>query len=172
MKYPYYDMSVPVVRKTLVNLKAFLKKGEAFAKEKSIHEEVMLGLRLAPNMFSLVRQVQIATDNAKGITARLAEMEPPKMEDNEKTFEELYQRIDRTIAFLDTLTPEQFANSAEAKVRLVYFPGKHYLGKEYLPMYGLPNFFFHVVTAYDILRSNGVVIGKGDYLDSMPSHDD
>lgn len=172
MKYPYYEMSVPVFIKSLNNLKTILEKAEKFAADKKVAESVLLESRLYVDMFSLVRQIQIAADNAKGTAARLAGMEPPKMEDTEKTFAELRTRLDKTVTFLETLKPEQFENSAEAKIRLHYYPGKHFLGADYLPSSGLPNFFFHMTTAYGILRHLGVEIGKNDFLGDVPSHDD
>lgn len=172
MKYPYYEMSVPVFIKSLNNLKGILEKAEKFAAEKKVAESVLLESRLYIDMFPLVRQIQTAADQAKGTAARLAGMEPPKMDDNEKTFAELRTRLEKTVEFLETLKPEQFENSAEAKVRLPYYPGKHFLGADYLPSSGLPNFFFHLTTAYDILRHLGVNIGKTDYIGNVPAHED
>jgi len=172
MKYPYYEMSVPVFIKSLNNLKGILEKAEKFAAEKKVAESVLLESRLYVDMFPLVKQIQVAADGAKGTAARLAGMEPPKMEDNEKTFAELRTRLEKTVEFLETLKPEQFENSAEAKVRLPYYPGKYFPGESYLPFSGLPNFFFHLTTAYGILRHLGVEIGKSDYIGDVPSHED
>lgn len=172
MKYPYYEMSVPVFIKSLNNLKGILEKAEKFAAEKKVAESVLLESRLYVDMFALVRQIQTAADQAKGTAARLAGMEPPKMDDNEKTFAELRTRLEKTVEFLETLKPEQFENSAEAKVRLPYYPGKHFLGADYLPSSGLPNFFFHMTTTYGILRHLGMNIGKTDYIGEVPSHAD
>jgi hypothetical protein len=119
-----------------------------------------------------VKQVQIASDNAKGTAARLVGIEPPKMEDSEKTLAELVVRIDKTLAFLTTFKPEQFSVAAGTQIRLPYFPEKHFLGGEFLPEYGLPNFFFHVVTAYAILRHVGMNIGKADYMGSVSMYND
>lgn len=172
MEYPYYEMSVPVFIKSLNNLKGILEKAEKFAAEKKVTESVLLESRLYVDMFPLVKQIQTAADQAKGTAARLAGMEPPKTEDGEKTFAELRARLDTTIAFLETLKPEQFEKAAEAKVRLPYYPGKYFPGESYLPHSGLPNFFFHLTTAYGILRHLGVDIGKADYIGNVPSHAD
>ena len=171
MKDPYYEFTVPLFVRSLTGLKQVLDKGSKFAGAKKVSDEVMLKSRLAIDMFDLTKQVQVARDNAKGSAARLAGVEVPKMEDNEVTFAELAARIDKTIAFLQTLTPAQFAGAAERKVSLPYFKDKHFIGSEYLPAYVLPNFYFHVVTAYDILRNLGVDIGKGDYVGEVPMYD-
>lgn len=172
MNDQYYQMTVPVFKRSLTALKGVLKKGEAFAKEKKVSEDVFLKHRLAFDMFDLTKQVQVASDNAKGSAARLAGVVPPSMEDNEKSFAELEARIDKTIAFLETLTPEHFKDAADRKIHLPYFKDKHFLGHEFASAYALPNFFFHVVTAYDILRHLGVNVGKADYMGEIPMYND
>ena len=166
-----YDMTVPVFVKSLTQLSALVDKAEAFAAEKKIEEGVMLQSRLVLDQFPFVRQIQIACDNAKGCVARLTGIEAPVMEDTEASFAELKERISKTIAFLETITPEQFEGGAERKVELMYFPGKHMLGADYLSSYALANFFFHVTTAYSILRHHGVVIGKQDFMGALPFKD-
>lgn len=169
MENPYYAFTVPVFINKLTALKGLLQKGEAFAKENGKSDEAMLGLKLWDDMFPLVKQVQIACDNAKAASSRLAGKEIPKMEDNETTFAELYARIDKTLAYLETFSPADFAGAADVKIKLPYFPeDSHFTGDGYLRFYALSNFLFHVVTAYDILRSNGVVIGKADYSAALP----
>lgn len=163
-----YALSVPVFRKGLLSLKTILKKGEDFAREKAMDPETLLSARLAPDMFPLVRQVQIASDNAKGISARLAGLEPPQMLDNEKNFAELYARIDNTLTFLDSLKSEAFQGGGERLLPFPYDKTKRLLGKDYLLEMSLPNFFFHVVTAYSILRNQGVPLGKNDYIGPLP----
>jgi hypothetical protein len=170
MKHPYFDITVPVFIKTLQNLDHLLSRGALYAIEKGISEETMLANRLMPDMFPLSRQIQIATDNAKGCAARLCGIEAPVMEDTETTVVELYERIGKTIAFLNTLTPEQFDGADVRKVYVKYFPDTHFLGHDYLTQYGLPNFFFHVNTAYALLRVMGVDIGKKDYLGHLTLH--
>lgn len=147
------------------NLKVVLDKGAAHAAANKIDPTVLLNSRLFPDMFPLVRQVQIASDNAKGGGARLAGMTPPKYEDNEASFPELNARIEKTVAFLQTLTPAQIDGAEEKTINLTLgqktlsFPGQAYL-------FGLvlPNLYFHVTTAYAILRHCGVPLGKEDFL--------
>jgi hypothetical protein len=121
-------------------------------------------MRLAPDQFPLVRQVQIATDTAKGCAARLSGTEPPKMEDTETTYEQLIARIDRTIAYVQSVKPEQLAGWEARKVSFSFRPGMHILGRDYLVQQAMPNFFFHVTTAYAIMRTAGVDVGKVDFL--------
>lgn len=163
-----YSVSVPVFKRMLENLKTILKKGEAHASAKGIDPHLLLEGKLAPDMFNLTRQVQIASDNAKGCSARLAGLEPPQMPDTEKTFEELYERMDKTIAFLETLKPDQFEGSEKRHIPFTYAEGKYLLGNEHLLQTSLPNFFFHVTTAYDILRHQGVELGKMDFIGELP----
>jgi hypothetical protein len=170
MQNPYYEMTVPIFIKTLQNLDHLLTVGAAFAIEKGISEETMLGNRLMPDMFPLSRQIQIATDNAKGCVARLCGIEPPVMEDAETTVAELHERIAKTIAFLETIKPEQLKSAGSREVHVKYFPDTHFHGHDYLTQYGLPNFFFHVNTAYALLRVMGVDIGKKDYLGHLTLH--
>jgi uncharacterized protein len=165
MSLTMYQASVPVFIRMLTNLSAVLKKGEAHAQTKKIEPAVLTGARLAPDMFPLVRQVQIATDQVKGCGARLAGMEVPKYEDNEQSFADLYARIDKTIAFLKSIKPEQLNGSEDRNVQLpVRDKTITIKGLDYLFERVYPNFFFHVTTAYAILRHNGVEIGKGDFL--------
>ena len=163
-----YDMTVPVFTKSLNQLSSLVDKAEAFAAEKKIEESVVLQSRLVLDQFPFVRQVQIACDNAKGCVARLTGVQAPVTEDTEATFAELKDRIGKTIAFLATITPEQFEGGAERKVELPYFPGKHMSGADYLSAYALANFFFHYITAYSILRHHGLNIGKQDFMGSLP----
>lgn len=167
-----YEMSVGMYMRTLKNLRGILEKAAVFAAEKKVEDSVILDSRIAVDMFPLVRQIRIACDNAKSIGAQLAGVEIPVMADEEKTIEELLRRVDKTLAFLATLTPEQFNGAESRKIKLRYFKDKHFIGAEFLPTYGLPNFYFHVVTAYDILRSLGVSIGKGDFTGELPFRED
>jgi len=165
MSLTMYQASVPVFIRMLTNLSAVLKKGEAHAQTKKIEPAVLTGARLAPDMFPLVRQVQIATDQVKGCAARLAGMEVPKYEDNEQSFADLYARIDKTMAFLKSVKAEQINGSEDRNVQLPVRDKTLTLkGLDYLFERVYPNFFFHVTTAYAILRHNGVDIGKGDFL--------
>jgi hypothetical protein len=160
-----YLASVPPILRALTNLKAILEKAAAHAEARKIAPSVLINARLYPDMFPLSRQVQIATDNAKGVVSRLAGLEAPKYEDNESTFPELVARIDKTIALLGTFKPEQIDGSEDKTITLPMHDKTLTLkGMPYLLDYVLPNIYFHVTTAYDILRHNGVEIGKQDFL--------
>lgn len=167
-----YNVTVPEFKRSLLALQAMLVKAEAFVAEKKITDSVLLGAFLAPDQFPFVRQVQIVCDNAKGTAGRLAGVEIPKMEDNEQSLKELQGRIDKTIAFLDTLKPEQFEGSEERVVPIYFLPGKMLYGLEYLNSLGLANFYFHLTTAYSILRHNGMNIGKSDYMGQINFRDE
>ena len=162
-----YAFTVPVFIKQLGGLKNVLAKAESFAKEKNISEESFLNERLAPDMFPLVKQVQLSSDHAKGATARLAGLEVPKFEDNEKTFAELYARIDKTIAFVQSDPTAMFADAATREIALAYWKGKHMNGLDYLRESALPNFYFHVTVAYCLVRHMGVALGKSDYINGL-----
>ena len=165
MSISMYLASVPPMLRALTNLRAILEKAAAHAEARKIAPSVLVNARLYPDMFPLSRQVQIATDNAKGAASRLAGMGPPKYEDNESTFPELVARIDKTIALLETFTPEQIDGSEDKTITLAMRDRTvTFQGMPYLLDYALPNFYFHVVTAYAILRHNGVEIGKHDFL--------
>ncbi len=170
MQNPYYDVTIPVFIKMLQNLDHLLTKGDSYAREKGITEETMLANRLAPDMFPLGRQIQIATDNAKAGVARLCGIEAPVMEDTETTVAQLRERIAKTIAFLESITKEQFDGAHDRKVEVKYFPGTHFVGYDYLTQYALPNFFFHMSIAYALLRAMGVDIGKKDYVGPLTLH--
>ncbi|MBY0309976.1 DUF1993 domain-containing protein [Patescibacteria group bacterium] len=171
MSISYYDTTVPVFIKNLENLKAFMAKGVAHAAQNSVAETDFLALQLSPDMFPLIRQIQISTDNAKGAVARLTGATPLALPDTETTWAELSARVDTVIEHLRTFTPGHFEKAGEAEVSLPYFPGKYFTGHDYLVEYVLPNFFFHINMAYAIIRSSGVPLGKGDYLGSLTLHD-
>jgi len=161
-----YTMSVPVFKQLLNSLSAILTKAEVLTTEKKFEPPVLLDARLFPDMFPLIRQVQIATDFAKSVSARLAGVDVPAYDDNEQSFTELQGRIGKTLSFIESLTPEQFEGSETREI--VLRPGtpkeKKMVGHTYLSNYGLPQFFFHVTTAYAILRHNGLEVGKGDFM--------
>lgn len=163
----YYDATVPVFIRMLQNLSEILQKAALFAAEKGMSEGEMLEGRLAPDQFALLKQIQVSADNAKNGAARLAGVEAPTFADDEKTVAELVERLDKTITYLQTFTSEQFTESAARKITLPYFPGKYIAGDEYVHYHLLPNFFFHVVTAYGIIRHLSVPLGKGDYLKGL-----
>jgi hypothetical protein len=149
----------------LNNLVGILEKGAGHCRENDIDESVMVGARLFPDMFPLARQVQIASDIAKRGGARLAGLEPDAVEDNEKTFDELIERVRNVIAFLDTLEPEQIEGSEDRSITFrLRGSDVTMAGQVFLLNFVMPNVYFHITTAYDILRHNGVVLGKPDYL--------
>ncbi len=162
-----YEFTVPVFIKMLGGLKGVLQK----AKEHGGDEAALLNDKLAEDMFPLVKQVQVATDNAKGVVSRLTKVETPKFEDTETTLAELDARIDKTIVFLQTVKEEDFAEATKAQVTLPWFPGKFMSGYDYAREYAIPNFFFHTATAYGIIRKNGVQIGKADFINGLPLQD-
>lgn len=165
MTISMYDATIPVWKHFLNNLSVLLDKTVAYADAKNIEHSVMLNARLYPDMFALTRQVQIASDNAKFGAARLAGVEAPKFEDDETNFAELQDRISKTIAFLDTITPQQLEGSENRDIILVIHDTKHEMkGLQYLLDRVQPNFYFHITTAYNIMRHNGVEIGKRDFL--------
>jgi len=169
MTISMYQVSIPVMSRMLGNLRQILAKAEAHAQAKKIDASVFLNGRLAPDMLPLVKQVQIASDNAKGPAARLAGVAVPAYEDKEATFADLYERIDRTVAFLGSFKAEQIDGSEERDIALPLRDSTmHFKGQAYLLGFALPNFYFHVVTAYAILRHLGVDIGKRDYIGPPP----
>jgi hypothetical protein len=165
MSLSLYQASVPVFQRMLGNLKAILEKAALHAQTKKIDESVFLGARLYPDMLAMSRQVQIAADFAKGPCARLAGQEVPKFEDSEKSFAELIARIDRTLAFIGAFKPEQIDGQEDRDITIsVAGNPMSFKGQTYLLHQALPNFYFHVTTAYAILRHNGVEIGKRDFI--------
>lgn len=165
MTLSMYQASVPVFMRMLNNLAGILQRAENQAEEKKFDPAVLIGSRLYPDMFPLSRQIQIASDTAKGASARLAGVEPPRYEDNEASFAELQARIAKTIAYLQTLSADQIDGSEARDIVLVSHGRElHYLGLDYLLNTALPSFYFHVTTAYAILRHNGINVGKKDYL--------
>ena len=165
MAISMYQASVPVFQKMLKNLDGVLDKAVASAEARKFDPAVLLNARLAPDMYAFTRQVQIATDHAKGAPARLAGLEPPKFEDNEASFADLKARLARVQAYLATLTPAQIDGSEERKIVLKFGPREfEFVGLPYLTQFVLPNFYFHYSMAYAILRHNGVDVGKRDFV--------
>ncbi|PSJ65601.1 DUF1993 domain-containing protein [Kumtagia ephedrae] len=165
MTMSMYRASVPVFQARLKGLAHCLRIAEANAAERKIDPAVLLAARLAPDMLSLTQQVQIATDHAKGAPSRLAQRDIVRFEDVEKSFPELQARITRTLDLLDTFEPAEIDGSEE---RTIEIKGRtrdlSFTGSDYLLHFALPNFYFHVTTAYGILRHNGVPLGKPDFL--------
>ena len=165
MKTSMYEASIPMFLQTLRTLKAILEKGVAHAEARKYDPNLLAATRLAPDMLPLTRQIQIASDAAKGAAARLTGVDPPKFEDNETTMADLVARLDKTIDYLQGFKPEQLDGSEDRTITIqtprqsFSFPGLIYLRH-----WAIPNFFFHVTTAYNLLRQAGVEIGKADYL--------
>ena len=160
-----YQTSVPVCIRTLNNLVGILEKAATYAETKKIDPNVLVNSRLSPDMFPLSRQVQIASDIARRGAAQLAGIEAPKFEDNETTFPELIDRLKKTISYLDTFKPEQIDGSEERTITLQMRDNTlSFQGMPFLLYFVLPNVYFHVTTAYDILRHCGVELGKIDFL--------
>lgn len=168
MTLSMYQASVPVFKQMLGGLSGVLAKAEAHAATRKIEPVVLLQSRLYPDMFALLRQVQVACDFAKSVSARIAGVDVPSFEDKEESFADLQARIAKTLAFVDSLSAAQIDGSEER--RIVTQAGtpkeKIFSGQSYLLNYGLPHFFFHTTTAYAILRHNGVEVGKKDFIGS------
>jgi hypothetical protein len=166
-----YAATVPPFRAMLKNLSAVMAKAEAHCEARKIDPAALLASRLYPDMLPFTSQVQIATDNIKGAAGRLTGAEIPKFEDGEKTFPELQARLDKTIAFLDTLTEAQFEGAAERDIVLQQRDRKlEFKGAPYLLQWANPNVYFHITTAYALLRHGGVEIGKKDFLSGGAAH--
>lgn len=169
MSIPMYQASVPVLARTLRNLSAILAKAAAHAEQHKIDPAVLLSTRLFPDMFPLLRQVQIATDMARGAVARLAGVERPALEDDETTIDELQARLGKSIAFIESMKPSQIDGSEEKSITLnLRGTEVQFAGLPYLLHYALPNVYFHVTTAYAILRHCGVPLGKPDFIGGVP----
>jgi hypothetical protein len=164
----FYELTIPQFTKTLKNLDAILAKAIPFAESKKIEPEVLLNSRLAPDQFSLLRQVQVACDTAKIGVSRLTTKDAPVHDDKETTLAQIRTRIDETIKFLNTIKESDFNGAAERKITTPRWEGKWLHGHEYVVQHTIPNFYFHVTVAYEILRHNGLEIGKKDYLGAMP----
>jgi hypothetical protein len=160
-----YQESVPVLTSFLTNLQAILQKAQQHVSEHKLDEAALLQARLFPDMFPFVRQVQIACDAAKGGVARLAGVEIPKFPDVETSFAELISRVEQTRAFVASVPVQAFESSAERQIVLQFGDWRReFNGAEFLRTWSLPNFYFHITTAYGLLRHNGVALGKMDYL--------
>lgn len=160
-----YSASVPVFTRLLKNLDGFLDKAVVYADSKKIEHNTLLTARLAPDMFHLIKQVQIATDNAKGCVARLAGVDVPAYEDKEASFADLKARIAKTLTFINSFKPEQLDGSEDKNIVLNFGPMKfEFTGLNYLLHFATMNVYFHVTTAYNILRHNGLDIGKKDFI--------
>ena len=166
MKISVQAVTVDLFTQSLTNLSALLEKGLAHATARKFDPSVLLNSRLAPDMFPLSRQVQIACDSAKNSVARVAALEPPRFEDNEKTIEELRARIARTIEYIKGVPTTAFEGAEDRDIRVPVGPDKFldFKGIDFIQRWAIPNVFFHITTTYALLRHNGVEVGKRDFL--------
>lgn len=167
---PLYEATVPQLSKMLKNLDRWLDKAVEHAKAKNFDPNTLLTARLAPDQYPLVKQIQAACDSAKSAGAHLAGKEPPKHPDTEQTLEEVKARIQTCLNFLETIKESDFVGAETRRVVLPFLPGKYVLGADYLNEMALPNFYFHITTAYAILRHNGVNVGKLDFIGGLKTH--
>ena len=163
-----FEMTVPQFTKTLHNLNQMLGKASTYAETKKFEMDVLLNARLAPDQFNLIRQVQIACDTAKLCAARLTGKEAPAHADTEKTLAEVKSRIESTVQYLNTFSTKDFTGSETKQITQPRWEGKYLTGHDYVLHHAVPNFYFHITTAYAILRHTGVDIGKKDYLGEIP----
>lgn len=163
-----FEITIPQFTKMLHNLNLIIAKAEQNATERKFEMDVLLNSRLAPDQFNFIRQVQIATDTAKLFAARLSGKDAPVWEDTEKSLPEIKARIEKTIQYLNTFKAEDFKGAEERHITQPRWEGKYITGFEYATQHAIPNMYFHITTAYSILRSNGVPVGKKDYLGEMP----
>lgn len=164
MQVSVYEISTQQFIVSLSGLKHILQKAEIAAKAKKYDTSVLLNTRLFPDMFPLNKQIQTACDAAKFCTSRLTDVSAPAFDDKESTWEDYIQRIDDTIEYLKQLEPEDFKEFEEKEIKFPWNPGQKLKGKDYLIQFALPNFYFHITTAYNILRSSGIELGKADFL--------
>lgn len=168
MAISIYDVSIPMLTRGLTNVSAMLDKAAAQAAEKKYDTAVLAQARLFPDMYPLVRQVQVACDTAKGAAGRLAGIEIPKHEDTETTFAELKARIAKTLDFLATVSAAQLQNADSRSIELKFPNGSwKFTATKYLTDFVLPNFYFHISMVYALLRKNGIDVGKGDFLGAI-----
>ena len=169
MSHPLFDATIPAFTRSLKALDACLDKAQVHADGLKCDVANILGSRLAPDMFPLGRQIQIACDFAKSISSRMAGLDVPSYEDNEVTLADFKARIAKTIAYINTITPAQFEGSETRAISIPMRDGskREYVGAPYLHHAGLPNFYFHLTSAYAILRHNGVQVGKKDFIGSV-----
>jgi hypothetical protein len=165
-----YDLTIPQFKNTLGQIEKWLDAAVEHAKTKSFEPNILLGLRLAPDQYPLSRQIQSACDTAKFTPARLTGKDAPKHPDTEQTIDELRTRIRAVLDYIDSFKPAELAGTETAQVKLPWLEGKYMLGADYVSQQQLPNFYFHATIAYEILRHNGVPLGKMDFLGHLSVH--
>ena len=169
MTISMYQVSVPIFIRYMNHLRQILEKGEAYAEEKNFEPEVLINARLAPDMFTLVKQIQVVTDVARRCIARLVDDELVSIEDNEQTFADLYQRINTTIDYLESIKPEQIDGTEDKNITMKFKShSMDFKGMNFVLYFSMPNVYFHVTTVYNILRNNGVALRKPDYTGELP----
>jgi hypothetical protein len=164
----FFELTVPQLQKTLRNLDNWMTTAEKHAEAKKFPVDNLIHCRLAPDQFTFARQVQTVCDNAKFLPGRLAGKEWPAHPDTETTFEQLHARIASVQGYLETFKPADFDGAADRRITLPWTEGKWMTAAEYVIQFALPNFYFHTVIAYEILRHNGVELGKRDYIGGIP----
>lgn len=167
MNHSVNDISVNQYTRSLKALKGILQKAQSFAQSRKFDENLLLQLRMAPDMFPLVKQVQIASDVAKATVAKLSGKTAPVFSDDEKTMTELIARVDKTISFLQEFKNETFKEYAQKQMTFPWYPGMSLMGEDYLSSYSIPNVYFHITTTYNLLRMHGVELGKADFLGDL-----
>jgi len=166
-----YEIVIPQFIRLLSNVNKYFDKAIEHADARKYDVNVLLGARLSPDQYPLLKQIQVTCDAAKGCAARLAGQKPPVHEDNETTIPQLRERINKVVTFLKSFKASDFAGWEERPVDIFFLPGKYLNGYEYLTQLAIPNFYFHLITAYSILRHNGVDVGKMDFLGDIKFKD-
>lgn len=165
-----YELLLAITKQSLLSLLRILTKAEEHVKEKRIEESVLLKARLYPDMMDFTKQIQISSDYARKDLAQLSGKEPVKMEDNETTISELKSRVEKSLEIVNSFSVEDFKNADNVKISFAWMNGSYFTGKDFLNNFAITNMLFHVVTAYDILRSIGVNIGKADFIGEIKMH--
>lgn len=167
MEFNMFMITIPLFRKALKNLKAILNKTAIESEHKSFELDYLLNFRLFPDQYPFYRQIRIASIEAKNSVSALTGIEAPKFKKNEASIKILNNYIDTTLDFLESINPSDFKDSSQKQIPISFKPGKYLTGFEYITEMVLPNFYFHVTTAYSILRHNGITLGKKDYLGEL-----
>jgi uncharacterized protein len=162
-----YLLTTQGMSKSLRSLVKIIQKTQNWSAQNNVSENSILDAKLAPDMYAFVKQIQLVSDNAKGTASRLSGVEIPSYADEETSLDQLADRLNRTIEFVDAIPSESFDQAEDKKITLPFMPGKYLTADEYVRAYAIPNFYFHLVTAYAILRNLGVSLGKMDYINEI-----